>query len=160
MVNSKGKYKILFIEDEELVNLVHFNMLETLFKKDKVKIFNARNGEEGKNILKTEEIDILIVDWMLPGELDGLKLLKWVKKDKNYGSSFPVVFFTAVSEPSNISRALKEGCDEYLLKNGEILELRASLKKFIPEEIFTPEEEILTSIENYSPYSLEDQGKD
>ena len=133
------KYKILYVEDLEIFKLCYSELFMKILNKDSVDLLTCSTGEEAKLRLKKEKIDFVILDWILPGEIDGLKLLRWIKKVKRYGPNTPVIFFSAVSEPDRIQKALKAGFNDYMFKPFSKELVRKVLKLHVPYEYFLPD---------------------
>jgi len=69
-------YKVLFIEDEELLRNNYTEYLKILFEE----VYNAKDGEEGLALYTKIKPDILIVDINIP-KINGLELLKMIRKN-------------------------------------------------------------------------------
>lgn len=96
----------------------------------------AINGIEALEIIKKENIDLIILDISMP-EMDGIELSKILKK------SFPNVKILVVSTHSNImiiSRLIRIGVNGYLLKNAEKSELLNAIHTIVNGENYFCEE--------------------
>ena len=74
--------------------------------------FTFGNGNRMKEFLRKEDIDLLILDWNVPGT-SGLEILQWAK---SHYPRLPVLMLTARSAPEDIITAFRSGADEYVLK--------------------------------------------
>lgn len=74
------------------------------------------------------EWDVLVLDRMLPGELDGLALLARLRAE---GRKFPVLFLSALGDVDERVRGLRAGADDYLGKPFEVAELTARLESLV-----------------------------
>ena len=82
---------ILVIEDDVSIReIINYNL------SNKFSVLTADNAEEGLEICQEEKIDLILLDWMLPG-MSGLSFLRTIKK-KGLTSSIPVIFITAKHE--------------------------------------------------------------
>jgi DNA-binding response OmpR family regulator len=72
----------------------------------------ARDGEEGLNLARTADHDLLILDWMLP-KLDGLQVAKRLRQAK---VDTPILMLTARDAPPDVVEGLDGGADDYLAK--------------------------------------------
>lgn len=70
------------------------------------------NGDRLKRFLRQEEIDLLVLDWNVPGE-SGIDILKW---SKTRHPDIPALMLTGRSAPEDIITAFRNGADEYVLK--------------------------------------------
>jgi DNA-binding response OmpR family regulator len=82
----------------------------------------AGSGEEGLRLARESRFDLMILDVMLPGGLDGYQVLQRLR---DTGGSPPVIFLTARSEEADKLRGFQLGADDYLTKPFGILELIA-----------------------------------
>lgn len=76
------------------------------------KIFEASNGREALNILREEDIDLLLTDIKMP-HMDGLEL---TSRAKEQNPELPVVIFSGYSDFSFAQKAMRYGVTEYVLK--------------------------------------------
>jgi two-component system OmpR family response regulator len=83
---------------------------------------HADNGRDGLFLAAGENFDAVILDRMLPGGLDGLRLVEILRAEKK---SVPVLFLSALSEVDDRVRGLKAGGDDYLTKPFAFSELLA-----------------------------------
>ncbi len=126
-------WKVLIIEDEpEIVDSVSL-----AFQKDwpEAKLISTRMGEEGIELVETEEPDIVILDLGLP-DIDGLEVLKSIR----LFSSVPVVVLTVRGEERDVSRGLDRGANDYITKPFRKLELLSRLKAQLRKQV-NPDEE-------------------
>lgn len=102
--------KILIVDDEP--NIVM--SLEYIFKKEEFDVFIARDGAEAIEIIENNEIDIIILDIMMPN-VDGFQVLKYLKEDPVL-SRIKVIFLSAKNKVSDIELGLQLGADKYVSK--------------------------------------------
>ena len=102
--------KILIVEDEkEIVDL-----LEVYLSNDGYSVYKCYNGLEAMKCIKQSQIDLAILDIMLPGE-DGLTILKKLKGNKKT-KDIPVIMVTAKGTEYDKVSGLDAGADDYLTK--------------------------------------------
>lgn len=109
---------ILVAEDEKDIR----DLIVEQLKIDGYSIYEAKDGIEALEIFKTKEIDLALLDVMMP-KLDGFNLLRKIRLT----SYVPVVFLTARGEEMDKVLGLELGADDYLLKPFSIAELRARI---------------------------------
>lgn len=120
----KGK-KILVVDDEEnIVELVKFNL-----EKEGYQVFVTYNGQAALDKLQAEEIDLLILDLMLP-ELDGLDVCRQIRNDDSL-SDLPIIMLTAKEEEVDRVLGLELGADDYVTKPFSPRELVARVKAIL-----------------------------
>ncbi|WP_432663291.1 sigma-54 dependent transcriptional regulator [Wukongibacter baidiensis] len=113
--------KILVIDDEKSIRL----SLQINLKKLGVDIFTSETGENGLEIIQSEDIDLAIVDIKLPG-IDGIEVLKRIKLIK---PSCIVIMITYLSEVKLAVNAMKLGAFDYFTKPFSLSEINESIKK-------------------------------
>ncbi len=112
-------YKILIVEDEELV----LEVIKGAFNSGKNHLYTAGTIEEAETALKKNGADLLILDRILP-DGDGLQLCSKLRTDPQF-KSLPVLIVSGKSLTSEKVLGLSLGADDYLGKPFEIPELRA-----------------------------------
>ena len=107
---------ILVVDDEEVLQ----DILTFLIRKQGHKVFSALSGEEGLELLGREEIDLVLLDLMLPG-IQGMDVLREIRRRD---PDQVVVVITAFSSIESAIEAMREGAFHYIpkpFKNEEVL---------------------------------------
>jgi two-component system, OmpR family, response regulator len=86
---------------------------------------HATNGRDGLFLAASESFDAIILDRMLPGGIDGLRLLETLRAQDN---QTPVLFLSALAQVDERVRGLKAGGDDYLTKPFAFAELLARVE--------------------------------
>ncbi len=86
---------------------------------------HADNGRDGLFMAASEPFDAIILDRMLPGGIDGLRLLETLRSQHN---TTPVLILSALSEVDDRVKGLKAGSDDYLTKPFAFAELLARVE--------------------------------
>jgi two-component system OmpR family response regulator len=86
---------------------------------------HADNGRDGLFLAASENFDAIILDRMLPGGVDGLRLLETLRAQNN---QTPVLFLSALAQVDDRIRGLKAGGDDYLTKPFVFAELLARVE--------------------------------
>jgi len=86
---------------------------------------HADNGRDGLFLAASENFDAIILDRMLPGGIDGLRLLETLRAQDNIT---PVVFLSALGQVDDRVKGLKAGGDDYLTKPFAFAELLARVE--------------------------------
>lgn len=113
--------KLLIVDDEWNMR----NLLKIYLSAD-FSIFEAIDGEEALNLIKTSQFDLILLDIMLPG-MDGWKVCSEIRKIK----STPILMLTARNELKDKVHGLEIGAADYLIKPFEHEELVARVKALI-----------------------------
>ncbi|MDH3359789.1 MAG: sigma-54 dependent transcriptional regulator, partial [Desulfobulbaceae bacterium] len=109
-------HTILVVDDEPNYLIV----LSELLRDEGYEVFTANCGEDGLQIVKTTDLELVITDMRMPG-IDGMALLKEIK---SYNSDLPVIMITAFGEVEPAVAAMQAGAINYLTKpfnNDELL---------------------------------------
>lgn len=114
--------KILLVEDNEILAEGLIYSLE----QKKYQVIHTLNVENTLKILKTEKIDLAILDVSLP-DGNGFDLYRNNIKEKN----IPSIFLTAKDEEDNIVKGLELGAEDYITKPFSIKELMARINRII-----------------------------
>ncbi len=117
--------KILIIDDEvDLVETVRFPL-----ELEGYQVLVAYNGEEGLQLARKENPDLIILDLMLP-KIDGFKVCRFLKFDDKY-KHIPIIMLTARSQEKDRLLGKETGADEYITKPFDIDDLLNRIKKYI-----------------------------
>lgn len=127
------KPRVLIVEDETdiaemlMINLRHHDFLPVW----------ADNGAVAQQEINRILPDVILLDWMLPGQ-SGLQLLKkWREEPRT--KNVPVLMVTARGEESERIAGLDAGADDYIIKPFSVQELlarvRAVLRRLAPEQV-------------------------
>ena len=112
--------KILLVEDNERVTrFVVKGLQEAGHTAD-----HADNGRDGMFLAASERYDAIIMDRMLPGNVDGLAIIEALRTS---GNRTPILILSALSDVDERIRGLKSGGDDYLTKPFAFGELLARL---------------------------------
>ncbi len=86
---------------------------------------HADNGRDGLFMAASENFDAIVLDRMLPGGVDGLRLLETLRSQ---GNSTPVLFLSAMAQVDDRVKGLKAGGDDYMTKPFAFAELLARVE--------------------------------
>jgi two-component system OmpR family response regulator len=112
--------KVLLIEDNERVTQFVVKGL----KEAGHTVEHAANGREGMFLAASEPYDAIILDRMLPGDIDGLAIIEALRKS---GKRTPILILSALADVDERIRGLRAGGDDYLTKPFAFGELLARL---------------------------------
>lgn len=113
---------ILAVDDEEhILELVSYNL-----EHEGYHVLKAETGEDALTILDNHKVDMVLLDWMLPG-IDGIEVLRKIRGNKQL-RKLPVILLTAKSDEISKVVGLEIGSDDYLAKPFGVHELIARIK--------------------------------
>lgn len=113
--------RILIVEDDPTVrSFVAKGLTETGHL-----VEQADNGKDGLFLAVSEKFDVIILDRMLPGGIDGLRILETLRAQHN---ATPVLVLSALGDVDDRVAGLKAGSDDYLTKPFAFSELLARVE--------------------------------
>jgi len=122
---------ILIIDDEEVLQ----DILTVLIRKEGHTPITASTGEEGLAVLEREEIDLILLDLMLPG-MHGMEVLRQVRQRS---TDVVVVVITAFSSIESAIQAMREGAFHYIPKPFKNEEVLLTIRKGLEQRRLTSE---------------------
>ncbi len=124
---SSGKQThILLIDDDDALLRLFGGYLE----KAGFQVLYGHTGEEGREIARRLQPDIILLDLKLPG-MDGYELSAWLKKEE-LTRDIPLIILTSADISQEVERFFKQkGVDEYIHKSVEADELVEKIRKVL-----------------------------
>ncbi|TKI58339.1 response regulator transcription factor [Brevibacillus antibioticus] len=113
------KYQVLVVDDEEEIR----DAIEIYLKNESMTVFKASNGQEALDVLEREDIQLILMDIMMP-KMDGMTATFQIRQKKN----IPIIMLSAKSEDTDKILGLNIGADDYVTKPFNPLELIARVK--------------------------------
>ena len=113
---------VLIIDDEDLIR----DVVKEYCLNENYKVFEASNGIEGLDILENEDIDIIVLDIMMP-KMDGYTFFSKMKEKYN----IPTIVLSARGEEYDKLFGFSVGIDDYLTKPFSPRELIARIKAIL-----------------------------
>jgi sigma-B regulation protein RsbU (phosphoserine phosphatase) len=114
--------KLLVIDDDPIIRL----FLKKALQKEGYEISIASDGQEGLELIKQINPDLIICDWMMP-IVDGLEVCRQVKGNPKSSTIF-FILLTARGSLEDRVKGLDTGADDFLAKPIEIAELQARVR--------------------------------
>lgn len=118
--------KILIVEDSSTTRAMITSTVEVI---DGLEIFESNSGFEALKLLPHHSFDLIITDINMP-DINGLELVSFVKKNKNY-KHIPLIIITTEGSKRDKEKGLSLGADEYLVKPFNPEELQRLVKKYL-----------------------------
>jgi two-component system cell cycle response regulator len=112
-------------------------LLEARLAAEYYEVVTAGSGPEALEICQTQDIDIVLLDVMMPG-MDGFEVCQRLKADPRT-HHLPVVMVTALDQPSDRVRGLEVGADDFLTKPFDDTQLLARVKSLVRLKSLTDE---------------------
>ncbi len=113
---------ILLVDDEESIQ----KLLTYPLERDGFRVLQARDGEEALTRFASDEVDLVVLDIMLP-RLDGLEVCRRMRAQ----SSVPIIMLTARDDELDTVLGLELGADDYITKPFSIREFRSRVRALL-----------------------------
>jgi DNA-binding response OmpR family regulator len=113
---------ILLVDDEDSVQ----KLLSYPLERDGFRVVHARDGEEALARFAEEDVDLVVLDLMLP-KLDGLEVCKRLRAE----STVPIIMLTARDDELDKVLGLELGADDYITKPFSIREFRSRVRALL-----------------------------
>jgi CheY-like chemotaxis protein len=121
----KAKPVILVVDDQIQNN----ELLEAYLVPEGYEIIKATSGEEALQKLADNQIDLILLDVMMPG-MDGFEVTRRIRQDPK-NKLMPIILVTALKETEDRIQGIKAGCDDYISKPFDKMELFARIQSLL-----------------------------
>jgi phosphoserine phosphatase RsbU/P len=124
-IDINRKARVLIVDDEP----INVMIAERILQKSDYETISANHGNEALEIMQNEQIDLILLDLMMP-DINGFEVCeKLMKNDKT--KNIPVIFLTAVTDKESIIKGFEVGGKDYLTKPFNTTELVARVKTHV-----------------------------
>ena len=124
------KRNVLCIEDHP----DNMMLIRRIFRSDSFNLIEARTGVHGLSIVESQDLDLILLDINLP-DIDGYEIARRVRSStKSALAKMPIVAVTANAMRDDAQKALDAGCDVYLSKPINIIELLETVEALIQNQ--------------------------
>lgn len=125
--------RILVVDDV----LANVKLLEVRLQAEYFDVRTAHNGEDALRIVRSERVDLVLLDVMMPG-LTGFEVCRRLKGDPET-AHVPVVMVTALDEAEDRVKGLECGADDFLTKPVSEIALLTRVKSLVRLKMMTDE---------------------
>lgn len=133
--------KILLLEDDYLYKV---SIKEFLQELDFI-VDDFENGDEALDAVFTNSYDLLLLDIRVPG-MDGFTLVETIRKEK---LNTPIIILTSLTDITNLSRGYDLGCNDYIRKPFDLIELKFRIEQLIKNSCFKTLDDVIKIPPNY-----------
>ena len=117
--------KVLLVDDHSDIRRLVRITLGKAFE-----VLEAEDGATALEIVRRQKPDLVVLDVMMPGELDGLQVLDAIKADASLAAT-RVIMVTARGQAQDYEYGMQHGADAYFIKPFSPLQLVASIKEIL-----------------------------
>jgi len=127
-LGKKSDISVLIVEDDKFLR----GLIGEKLRKEHYTVFEAIDGKEGLEKIKSEKPTIVLLDLVIP-ETDGFEFLRIIAEDKEVNAT-PIIVLSNLGSKEDIERARSLGAKDFLVKaNYTPSEIIAEIKKIISE---------------------------
>jgi len=126
--------RILVVDDLE----ANRRLLEAKLTSEYYDVLMAQRGEEAVQLAKREKPDLILMDVMMPGGIDGYEACRRLKAQPET-RHIPVIILTTLDDRDNKVRGLQAGAEEFLTKPIDDVQLMARVKSLLTLKLVTDE---------------------
>lgn len=119
--------KVLLVDDSNTVLM----MEKMVLKKRAYEILTASNGEEGVERAISEHPDVILMDVIMP-RMNGFEAVRRLRQEEAT-KDIPIIMVTTRGEANNVEDGFESGCNDYITKPVDALELLAKLRDQLGE---------------------------
>jgi DNA-binding response OmpR family regulator len=124
---EQNKSPILIVEDQQDVQ----KLLAVALQRYDRPILHALDAKQGWEMATAEHPGVILLDIMMPGEMDGMALLGMIRKDRQFNDTV-IIVMSALTQRSDFTKALAAGADDYLSKPFHLRDLQKMLEYHCP----------------------------
>ncbi|MFQ5329383.1 MAG: response regulator [Thermodesulfobacteriota bacterium] len=117
--------KVLLVDDIRLF----LEIEQTLLNRPDITIFTATSGEEAIQIHERENVDVILLDLLMPG-MDGETVCKHIRADSRL-MGVSIIMVTTSTSPEDIERCIEAGANDYILKPINPTELLTKFQRYV-----------------------------
>src|SRR4030042_6305763 len=121
----KDKPVILVVDDQPQ----NIELLEAYLVPQGYEIVEAANGEEALGKLSGDQIDLILLDVMMPG-MDGFEVTRRVRRDDKK-RLLPIILVTSLRETENRVKGIEAGCDDFISYPVDKMELLSRVRSLL-----------------------------
>ena len=117
--------RVLIADDNEQ----NRELLDAYLADENYEILMANDGQETMDSIEANQPDLILLDIMMP-RMSGYEVCEKIKSDPEK-QNIPVLMVTALNEMGDIEKAVKAGCDDFLTKPVNQLELKTRVRSLL-----------------------------
>jgi CheY-like chemotaxis protein len=123
-------YRVLLVDDNEINREIALDMLEEYG----CHLWQADSGIEAVNIVREHEIDLILMDYLMPG-MDGITATRIIRRECGENGRRPVIIALTADESEEVAERFRDsGCQDFLVKPVDEDKLNRVLARWVPSE--------------------------
>lgn len=113
--SNESKAKVLLVEDSKAVT----SLITDLFERNNIEVMYIPTGREALTVLHFEQVDLVITDYMLEGDMTGLALIRNIRRTTQW-YSLPILAITGYQDPERNKELMRNGVSDIMYKPFDI----------------------------------------
>ena len=118
--------KILIVDNQKEVR----ELVEIILRSGDYKILQAKNAKEAIETVEAEKPDLVIMDIMMPGEMDGIEATRFLKENSQTKNS-KIIILTVKGQTTDLDEGIRAGADGYFIKPFSPIDLIRKVEEII-----------------------------
>ncbi len=124
-----SRKKILMVDDAATIL-----MMEKMFlSKEPYDLITAKDGQEAVEKAESERPDLILMDVVMP-KMDGFEAVQKIRENEAT-KSIPIIMVTTRGEEKNMEKGYKNGCNDYVTKPINGVELLTKIRNLLEEQV-------------------------
>lgn len=121
--------KLLVVEDQADIR----SLIRATLEFEEFELHEAEDGATGLHKARALRPALMLLDVMMPGELDGIQVCERIKADKAT-AAIKVILLTARGQKTDLAAGKAAGCDAYLIKPFSPLQLIETIEQLLSDD--------------------------
>jgi CheY-like chemotaxis protein len=122
-----ARKKILVVDDSGTARMIE----QMALGRSSYDVVQAKDGAEAVRVARKELPDLILMDVMMP-QMDGYEACRSIRAQEET-RAIPIIMVTTRGEPLNVETGYRSGCNDYVTKPVDTLELLAKVRNLIGE---------------------------
>lgn len=124
-----GRKRILLVDDSATSHM----WVRMILNRGEYEMISARDGDEGVHTAITERPDLVLLDVVMP-RMDGFEACRRLRLAPSL-RGIPIIMLTTRAETRNVEAGYASGCNDYITKPIDSVELLAKIRGFLGEPV-------------------------
>jgi PAS domain S-box-containing protein len=109
-VSVENGFRVLVVDDDRIIR----TFLKSLLNKAGYQCIEASDGLQGLELARTEQPDLMIVDWLMP-QMEGIELIRTLRETES-GRAIYILLLTSLDQDERLFEAFAAGADDFVSK--------------------------------------------
>ncbi len=129
ITSDNHQRKILIVDDSTTIRY----LLRLTLSDPRFILFEADSSEKALPIIKNESPELIVLDVMMPGDMNGFQLCQMIKAWPN-AQQYKIILLTACTQQDDLEQGQQAGADYYLTKPFSPIDLMGIIHQILPNQ--------------------------